>query len=87
MTWYKLVNGELTPAAKLVAQEDSGFIQIVQLAELTNRVRVTYNSLEITSVNLSDGGQYSCITSDNGRPQDIWWKSNLIVYGMYFISS
>ena len=67
--------------AKLIVQPGGGQQQIVYDEGLKGRVRVTYNSLEITPANLGDGGLYLCSTSKNGRPQDIWWRINLTIYG------
>ena len=73
--------------AKLIVHPGGVQQQFVQDEGLRGRVRVTYNSLEITSANLDDGGLYVCSTSENGRPQEPSWRINLTIYGRSLQSS
>ena len=52
-------------------------------ATFTDRVLLTYNTLEITSVNLRDEGLYGCVPSEDDRPSPYVLESNLTIYGKY----
>ena len=80
VTWYKEFQ---TPVAKLVSVSDELKL-VIQDPKFRDRLQLTYNTLEFTSVNLSDAGVYICAASayDKARPTP-WLGSNLTIYGKY----
>jgi len=82
--WNKQMNRGVTPVAKLVSVSDHAQLKLyIQNATFIDRVQLTYNTLEFTSVNLSDAGLYMCAASADGRTPDTWLRSNLTIYGKY----